>query len=76
LSKDFVRLVLLAFVLATPIAWFALNKWLENFSYRIVIGWWIFPIAGVLTLLIALLTISAQTIRAALANPVNALRSE
>jgi ABC-type antimicrobial peptide transport system permease subunit len=76
LSKDFVRLVLLAFVLATPIAWFALNKWLEDFSYRIVIGWWIFPIAGVLTLLIALLTISAQTIRAALANPVDALRSE
>jgi len=76
LSRDFVRLVLLAFVLATPIAWLALNKWLDNFTYRISIGWWIFPIAGVLTLLIALVTISFQTIRAALANPVKSLRSE
>lgn len=76
LSKDFMRLVLLAFVLSTPIAWFALNKWLENFTYRIAIGWWIFPVAGVLTLLIALVTISFQTIRAALANPVESLRTE
>lgn len=76
LSGDFVKLVILAFVLATPIAWYSLHKWLENFSYRISIGWWIFPVAGIVTLLIALATISFQTIRAALANPVESLRTE
>ncbi|HEY6899960.1 MAG TPA: FtsX-like permease family protein [Puia sp.] len=76
LSRDFVRLVLLAFVLATPIAWFALNQWLQNFSYRIAIGWWVFPVAGAATLVIAFVTISFQTIRAALANPVESLRTE
>ena len=76
LSADFLRLVALAFVLATPLAWFFLNKWLDNFSYRVSIGWWIFPLAGVATLLIALVTISVQTVRAALANPVKSLRTE
>jgi putative ABC transport system permease protein len=76
LSKDFIRLVLLAFVLATPIAWFVLNRWLMNFAYRITIGWWIFPVAGILTLFIALATIGIQTLKAALANPVDSLRSE
>jgi len=76
LSADFLRLVVLAFVVATPLAWFFLNKWLDNFTYRISIGWWIFPLAGVATLLIALLTISVQTIRAALANPVKSLKTE
>lgn len=76
LSKDFVRLVLLAFVLATPIAWFSLNQWLQNFTYRISIGWWVFPVAGIVTLVIAFVTISFQTVRAALANPVKSLRSE
>jgi ABC-type antimicrobial peptide transport system permease subunit len=76
LSADFLRLVVLAFVVASPLAWFFLNKWLENFTYRISIGWWIFPLAGVATLLIALLTISVQTVRAALASPVKSLRSE
>ncbi|HEY4290595.1 MAG TPA: FtsX-like permease family protein [Puia sp.] len=76
LSGDFVKLVILAFVLATPIAWYALSKWLENFIYHISIGWWIFPTAGVVTLFIAMATISLQTIRAALANPVENLRSE
>ena len=75
-SRDFVKLVILAFVLATPIAWFALSKWLENFTYHISIGWWIFPVAGLATLAIAMATISFQTIRAALANPVENLRSE
>lgn len=76
LSRDFVKLVILAFVLATPIAWYALSKWLENFTYHISIGWWIFPVAGLVTLFIAMATISFQTIRAALANPVENLRSE
>ncbi|WP_431217216.1 FtsX-like permease family protein [Puia sp. P3] len=76
LSADFLRLVVLAFVLVAPLAWFLLNKWLDNFSYRVPIGWWIFPLAGVATLLIALVTISVQTIGAALANPVKSLRTE
>jgi len=76
LARDFIRLVLLAFVVATPIAWFFLNRWLRDFSYRISIGWWVFPVAGMLTLLIALLTICVQTIKAAIANPVESLRSE
>ncbi|BAV04217.1 FtsX-like permease family protein [Filimonas lacunae] len=76
LSVDFVKLVLIAFVIATPIAWYFLRQWLQGFAYRITIYWWIFPLAGLVTLLIALVTISVQTIRAALTNPVNSLRSE
>jgi len=76
LSKDFVRLVLIAFVIAAPIAWFTMHQWLQDFAYRIDIGWWIFLVAGVLALLIALATISFQAISAALANPVKSLRSE
>jgi predicted permease len=76
LSRDFVRLVLLAFVIAAPIAWYLLHRWLDNFLYRTSIGWWVFPLAGVATLFIALLTVSVQTMRAALANPVKSLRSE
>jgi putative ABC transport system permease protein len=76
LSKDFVKLVLLANLVAWPIAWYAMNKWLQNFAYRTALGWWIFALAGGLALLIALLTVSTQAIRAALANPVEALRYE
>ena len=76
LAKDFMRLVLLAFLIATPLAWYFLNQWLNNFVYRVSIGWWVFPLAGVLTFLIALLTIGVQTVRAALNNPVESLRSE
>jgi len=76
LSKDFVKLVLLANFIAWPVAWFAMNKWLQNFAYRIDIGWWVFALAGGIALIIALLTVSAQAIRAALANPVEALRYE
>ena len=76
LSRDFLVLVLVAFVIATPIAWYAMNEWLQDFAYRIEISWWIFALAGVLALLIALLTVSYQAIRAALANPVKSLRSE
>jgi len=76
LSIDFLRLVVLAVVIALPIAWWALNKWLENYPYRVAISWWIFALALVLVVTIALLTISFQSIRAAIANPVKSLRSE
>jgi len=76
LSKDFIRLVVIAFLVSTPIAWYFLERWLENFIYRVDASWWIFGLAGVLTLVIALLTVSIQTVRAAVANPVKSLRSE
>ncbi|MCZ6818228.1 MAG: hypothetical protein O7G31_01875 [Calditrichaeota bacterium] len=76
LAKDFVKLVLLANLLAWPIAWYAMHRWLQDFAYRIEIGWWVFALAGGLALLIALLTVSTQAIRAALANPVESLRYE
>jgi putative ABC transport system permease protein len=76
LSKDFVKLVLLANVIAWLVAWYAMNRWLQNFAYRIEIEWWIFLLAGGLALVIALLTVSTQAIRAALANPVESLRYE
>jgi putative ABC transport system permease protein len=76
LSKDFVRLVVLSILIATPLAWFAMDQWLRNFAYRIAIQWWIFLLAGAIAVLIALLTVSLQTIKAALTNPVKSLRSE
>jgi putative ABC transport system permease protein len=76
LSKDFIRLVAIAFVISTPIAAYFLNKWLQNFEYRTEAAWWIFGLAGITTLLIALLTVGIQTVRAALSNPVKSLRSE
>ncbi|MGN6542686.1 MAG: ABC transporter permease, partial [Ginsengibacter sp.] len=76
LSKDFIKLVLIALVIASPIAWFGMHKWLQGFAYRIDIGIWVFILAGVLAILIALLTVSFQAIKAAVANPVNSLRSE
>ncbi|MCI0696540.1 ABC transporter permease [candidate division KSB1 bacterium] len=76
LSKDFVKLVLVANLAAWPIAYFAMNRWLQDFAYRIEIGLWVFALAGGVALLIALLTVSTQAIKAALANPVEALRYE
>jgi len=76
LSKDFLKLVLLAIVIGSPVAWWAMNKWLENFVYRINIGWWVFALAGGLAILIAALAVSFQSIKAAIANPVKSLRSE
>ena len=76
LSKDFVALIGVAAVIASPIAWWAMNNWLKGFNYRAPIGWWIFPLAAVLALVIALCTISFQAVKAALANPVKSLRSE
>jgi putative ABC transport system permease protein len=68
--------VLLANFIAWPVAYFAMKQWLQNFAYRIEIGWWVFALAGGLTVAIALITVSAQAIKAALANPVEALRYE
>jgi putative ABC transport system permease protein len=76
LSKDFVKLVLIANLIAWPAAWFAMNRWLQDFAYRVEIAWWVFVLAGSCALLIALLTISSQAIKAALTNPVEALRYE
>jgi len=75
-SKDFIILVIIAIVISSPIAWFAMNKWLENFAYRVAISWWVFAAAAVMAILIAFITLSFQSIRAALGNPVKALRSE
>lgn len=76
LNGDFVKWVAIAFVIATPIAWYAMNKWLENFAYKTTLSWWIFTLAGLLALGIALLTVSWQSWRAATRNPVEALRYE
>ena len=75
LSKDFLRLVLMASLIAFPLAWLGLHKWLENFAYRVNISWWVFIAAALLATLIALFTISFQAIKAALANPVESLRA-
>jgi putative ABC transport system permease protein len=76
LSKEFLQLVLLAFVIAVPIAWYTINQWLQDFAYRIEFSWWVFALAGILAFTIALLTVSFQAIKAALANPVRSLRNE
>jgi len=76
LSKDFIRLVIIAFLIASPIAWYVMHNWLRDFAYRINISWWIFFAAGLLAVMIALVTISFQAIRTAMANPVKSLRTE
>jgi putative ABC transport system permease protein len=76
LSKDFLKLVIIAIVIASPIAWFAMHKWLQDFAYRIPISWWVFAVAAVAAALIAVLTVSFQAIKAAVSNPVISLRSE
>ena len=76
LSKDFIRLVLIAFVIATPFAWWAVNSWLQDFTYRTEMSWWLFGLSGCLMLLIAFATLGMQTIKAAIANPVKSLRTE
>ncbi|MDB5013142.1 MAG: transporter permease, partial [Daejeonella sp.] len=76
LSKDFIKLVCLAILIASPIAWFTVNHWLEGFAYRIDISWWVFLLAGMLAILIAFIAISFQTVKAAIVNPVKSLKSE
>jgi ABC-type antimicrobial peptide transport system permease subunit len=75
-SKDFIRLVLIAIIIASPIAWYMMNAWLQDFAYRIQIQWWVFVLAGIVAVLIALITLSFQSIRAALKNPVKSLKTE
>jgi putative ABC transport system permease protein len=76
LSKEFVRLVVIANLVAWPVAWVAMNGWLRNFAYRIGLQAWVFALAGGLSLLVALLTVGSQAMRSAAANPVETLRSE
>ena len=76
LSKDFLKLVIIALIFAVPVAWFAMDKWLQGFAYRINIHWWVFMIAAIITVFIAWITISAQAFKAAAANPVKSLRTE
>ena len=76
LSKDFLKLVLIAAIIAFPVAWYAMSHWLQDFAYRINIHWWVFFLSAILALIVALVTVSFQAIKAALANPVNSLRSE
>jgi putative ABC transport system permease protein len=76
LSADFIKLVLLACLIAFPVSWWGTNKWLQSFAYRMTMHWWIFALAGLAALVIALVTLSFQAIKAALANPVKSLRTE
>jgi putative ABC transport system permease protein len=76
LSKDFVKLAAIAIFIATPVTWYVMNSWLQDYAYRIQIQWWMFAVTGLMVVAIALLTVSVQSIRAALANPAKALKSE
>ena len=75
-SKEFIILIAIAFAIATPIAWYYMHQWLQAYAYRINISWWLFAVGGLVAIIIALVTISFQAIKAALANPVKSLRSE
>ncbi|HEY4967610.1 MAG TPA: ABC transporter permease, partial [Puia sp.] len=76
LTKDFLKLVSIAIVVASPIAWFVMHKWLQDFAYRIPIAWWVFAIAAFAAAFIAVITVSFQAIRAAVSNPADSLRTE
>ena len=76
LSKDFLKLVFIASLIAFPIAWVVMNKWLQDYAYRITISWWLYGAAGITILFIALSTVCFHAVRAAVANPVASLRSE
>ena len=76
LSMDFIKLVIISILIATPLALYAMNKWLQDFAYRVSIQWYILALAGAIAIFIAFITISFQAIKAALANPVKSLRSE
>ena len=76
LSTDILKLVIISSVIASPIAWFVMNRWLKNYAYRINISWWVFVLAGLFAVLIALITVSFQAVQAAMAHPVKSLRTE
>src|SRR5207249_10266690 len=74
--KDFVWLMVIATIIATPVAWYYMNEWLQNFAYRIQVNWWVFVISGLTVLVITISTISVQAIKAAIANPLQSLKTE
>ena len=76
LSADFLKLVILSIIIASPIAWWSMHNWLQNFAYRIAIPWWVFVIAGAIAIITSVVTVSYHAIRAAIANPVDSLKSE
>jgi putative ABC transport system permease protein len=76
LSKDFMKLVFISILIASPLAWYLMTKWLQDFAYRINIQWWVLVLAGVAALFIAFITVSFQSIKAAIANPVDSLKNE
>mgnify|MGYP001548385177 FL=1 len=76
LSREFVILVLIALLIASPMAWYIMDKWLDDYAYKTHISWWMFVIAGIVAIVITLFTVSYQAVKAALANPVKGLRSE
>jgi putative ABC transport system permease protein len=76
LNKDFLKWVVIAFILACPVAWFAMHKWLENFAYKTTLSWWVFAAAGAAAFLLAFLTVSVQSYKAAARNPVESLKYE
>ena len=76
LSSKFLGLIAIAFIVASPIAWYVMHKWLQDFAYRVNISWWVFAVAGLSVLIITLVTVGFQAIKAAVSNPVKSLRSE
>jgi len=76
LGKDFMQLIAIATIVAIPVAWFAMNKWLQDFAYRINIEWWMFLLPGLIAISVALITVCMQSIKAAVANPAESLRTE
>ncbi len=76
LSKDFAKLVVISIIIATPVCRYFMNGWLQDFAYRINISWWVFALAGIIALAIALITVSFRAVKAAIANPVKSLRTE
>jgi putative ABC transport system permease protein len=76
LSKDFLKLVIISFVIASPLAWYAMNQWLQTYTYRVSVEWWVFALTALLSVVIAIVTVSFQAIKAAIANPVKSLRTE
>ena len=75
-SKEFIILITIAFIIASPVAWYFMDKWLQDYVYRINISWWIFIVGGISAIIIALITVSFQAVKAALANPVKSLKTE
>ena len=76
LTRDFLKLVIVSLVVASPLAWWIMNNWLQDFAYRIDIGWWMFALAGLIAVIIAMITVGYQAIKTAIANPVKSLRTE